>query len=157
MAKHFDAGKKEIQECCLDCGATRSPGFWQRCPGCGSKRWLPTDKMTPGQLAERKEFYSDQQYLKERRENAEREVRLDLLSEPASKAEHCEHPLTENGELDMTSPLNNPLIPGSKLPADFAIEKPEEDSDEDEPDEPDIDYTDPQNNPLIPQDEGDKK
>lgn len=108
---------------CLECDAVMPHGEYQQCPTCNGEHLISADKLNPEDLTEEQKQVIIAQDNEKREQRAAKEL----------EAKHVAHPITPDGELDMTDARNNPLIPSGKKP------KPEKD-----------DMTNPANNPLLP-------
>ena len=146
MTLHFETIETDT---CLACGSIMSARLYETCPGCKSEHLLPTDTVEKARLKDTENDYhfpgieasKFTQELKTRivaQDNEEKIAESKQKHQDARDRKNAEHPRLENGELDMTDPKNNPLIPGSTASVDVLD------------DVEDIDYTDPENNPLIP-------
>lgn len=133
---------------CLSCGASMTRGHHENCPACNGEHMVSQREFEEAKMGDKENEYhfpnnSGDKYTEELRQKICAEAKAER-ERTAREKQLAEHPVDENGELDMMSPLNNPMLVDSILPKSVLDEKDIEDEEEE------IDFTNPENNELIP-------
>ena len=117
----IDLDRLEKDVCC-SCGCSMSRGYYKKCLGCNCEYLVSEEAFDK---AKADDIHNEYKFPNNHPSKFTEELKQKIVEEDETEraqtareklaAEHARHPVNADGTLDMSSELNNPLIPDSPL------------------------------------------